>query len=335
MIDAFAEGDSMSGKLAAAVGTALSLLAAACSPTALTGDAAPDYALAQDWVSLPKAPRKAVDVFWVYPTVYDGKPVVAAIDSAQMRQGAEYTLLVQASVFGDDANIFAPLYRQTNLSVVSMDRATRERYFSVGQRDVKKAFAYYLKNLNHGRPFILAGHSQGAEVLSAIVRENLDTPEVREKLVAAYIIGWSITRQDLKEYPFMEICRAAAQTGCIVTYNSVAAGRQAEAPTLLPGAVSVNPLSWSADDGLAPASDNLGSVIFDEKGGQQTFAHFTSARNQDGGLVVAPADPGVLTAMPFGPGIYHVYDYNLFYMNLKANAAQRIKAFQAAGPPGK
>lgn len=325
----------MFGKLVAAVGMVLSLLAAACSPTALTREPEPNYALAQDWVSLPKAPQKAVDVFWVYPTVYQGKPVVAAIDSAQMRQGAEFSLLVQASVFEDSANIFAPLYRQTNLSVVSMDPATRRRYLSVGWGDVKKAFAYYLKNLNHGRPFILAGHSQGAEALTELVRENLSRPELLDKMVAAYIIGWSITRQDLKDYPFLKICRAAAQTGCIVTYNSVAAGYQAEAPTLLPGAVSVNPLSWSADDGLAPASENLGSVIFDERGRGQTFAHFTSARNQDGGLVVAPADPSILTGLPFGPGVYHEYDYNLFYMNLKANAAQRIKAFQAGGPPRK
>ncbi len=322
-------------KLAAAVGMALPLLAAACSLEPLTREPEPDYALVQDWVSLPTAPQKAVDVFWVYPTVYQGKPVVAAIDSAQMRQGAEFTLLAQASVFEDSANIFAPLYRQTNLSVVSMDPDTRERYFNVGREDVKKAFAYYLKNLNHGRPFILAGHSQGSEVLTAIVREDLARPEFRERMVAAYIIGWSITRQDLKDNPFMKICRSADQTGCIVTYNSVAAGYQAKSPTILPDAVSVNPLSWSADDGLAPASENLGSVIFDEQGRRQTVANFTSARNQDGGVVVAPADPSMLTALPFGPGIYHAYDYNLFYMNLKANAAQRIKAFQAGGPPGK
>jgi len=38
---------------------------------------------------------------------------------------------------------------------------TPERYFNVGREDVKKAFAYYLKNLNHGRPFILAAQARG------------------------------------------------------------------------------------------------------------------------------------------------------------------------------
>jgi len=29
-----------------------------------------------------------VDVFWVYPTVYNGKAINAALDNPQMRQGA-------------------------------------------------------------------------------------------------------------------------------------------------------------------------------------------------------------------------------------------------------
>ena len=149
--------------------------------------------------------------------------------------------------------------------------------------------------------------------------------------MAAYLIGWSITRQDLQQYPFLKICRSAGQTGCIVTYNSIAAGFQKKAPTILPGAVSVNPLSWRTDGKLVPASENLGAVIFDADGKRHAIAHFTSARNVDGALVVTPKSSALLTDLPFGPGVYHAYDYNLFYENLKANVARRIKAFAAAG----
>ncbi len=105
--------------------------------------------------------------------------------------------------------------------------------------------------------------------------------------------------------------------------------------TLLPGAIPVNPLSWGTDDAPAPATENLGSVIFDERGDRRTLARFTSARNEDGGLVVAPRDPSIFTDLPFGPGVYHAYDYNLFYMNLKDNAARRIAAFMARGTAGR
>ena len=315
---------------AAATGAAAFWLATIYCP-ALAETRAPDYARTQNWASLPKTPNKKVDVFWVYSTAYNGKAVVAAIDDAQMRQGAAFSLLSQASVFADSANIFAPLYRQSNVSVLSMEAATQKRYLDVGLSDVKAAFPYYLQHLNHGRPFILAGHSQGANLLTDLARQEPNKPALRGKLVAAYLIGWLITRQDLQQYPFLKICRSAGQTGCIVTYNSIAAGFQKKAPTILPGAVSANPLSWRTDGKLVPASENLGAVIFDADGKRHAIAHFTSARNVDGALVVTPKSSARLTHLPFGPGVYHAYDYNLFYENLKANVARRIKAFATAG----
>ena len=308
------------------------------APALAAPPAKPNYERAQSWVGLPKtppsAPAKKVDVFWVYPTVYNGKPTIAAVDDPQMRRGAEHSLLTQASVFADSANIFAPLYRQANISALSMPAAEQQRTLGIGLADVEAAFAYYMKHWNHGRPFILAGHSQGANLLADLVRQKLGDPVLRKQMIAAYLIGWSVTDQDLKQYTFMKMCRAADETHCLISYNSVAAGSQAKAPTILPGAISVNPLSWRTDDKLAPASQNLGAVFFDDEGRPHTIAHFTSARNAGGGLVVEPKDPARLTHLPFGPGVYHAYDYELFYKNLKANAAKRIAAFEASGARG-
>ncbi|MBU1156568.1 MAG: DUF3089 domain-containing protein [Proteobacteria bacterium] len=321
-------------KFAAALGMILFLLGAVCLPGAeapawaMVQDQSPDYSQAQNWLYLPKTTDQKVDVFWVYPTVYDGKATVAEVNDPQMRAGAEGTLAAQASVFAGQANLFAPLYRQANISVLSMEQAQKDRYLRAGLGDVQAAFDYYLQNLNQGRPFILAGHSQGSKLLTAFARKNLQRPDLQKKMVAAYLLGWSITKQDLAQYPFLHICRSAAQTGCIVTYNSVAAGYQKKAPTILPGAISVNPLSWTTDGKLVPASQNLGAVFFDDQGKSQTLSHFTSAQNKDGGLVVAPKDTKLLTQMSFGPGVYHCYDYSLFYENLKVNIAQRIKAYQ-------
>lgn len=328
-------------KFAAALAMALFFFGAVCLPGAhtpalvLAQEQGPDYSQAQNWLHLPKTIDKKVDVFWVYPTVYQGAATVAAVSDPQMRAGAEGTLAAQASVFAGQANLFAPLYRQANISVLSMDQAQKDRYLGVGLGDVQAAFDYYLQNLNQGRPFILAGHSQGSNLLTAFARKNLNRPELQRKMVAAYLLGWSITKQDLAKYPFLRICRSAVQTGCIVTYNSVAAGYQPKAPTLLPGAVSVNPLSWTTGGQLIPAAQNLGAVFFDEQGQSQSIPHFTSAQNRDGGLVVDPQDPKLLTDLPFGPGVYHCYDYSLFYKNLKANAAQRIQAFQAGMAQGR
>ncbi|MBU1276964.1 MAG: DUF3089 domain-containing protein [Proteobacteria bacterium] len=325
-------------KIIAALGLALFLAAAFCLPggiglgTALAQEQGPDYSQVANWLYLPKTSDQKVDVFWVYPTVYNGKAMVAEVNDPQMRAGAENTLVAQAGVFKGQANIYAPLYRQASAAVLTMSQADKDRCMGMGLSDVQAAFEYYLKNYNQGRPFILAGHSQGSNLLTDLARKNLERPVFKKKMVAAYLIGWSITKDDLQKHPSFKICRSAAQTGCIVTYNSVAAGAQKSAPTILPGAISVNPLSWSTGGKLIPASQNTGAVFFDDQGKSRTIPQFTSAQNKDGGLVVEPKDPALLTDMPFGPGVYHCYDYSLFYENLRANAAQRIKAFQAATP---
>ncbi len=305
------------------------LLAALClfAAPALAGDQSPDYVRAANWLARPAKAAHPVDVFWAYPTVYQGKALIADISDPQMRQAAERTLIAQASVFDGQANIFAPLYRQANVSVLAMSPADKAAKLAVGQRDLAAAFAYYLEHLNQGRPFFLAGHSQGSNLLTNLLLARAGDPAMKN-LVAAYLIGWSVTRDDLAKHPAVKICVRADQTGCVVTYNSVAAGYQKKAPTIQPGAISVNPLTWTIGGELAPASLNRGAVFFNEDGAKTVRPAFTSAQNQEGGLVVAPADPSLLTNLCFGQGVYHAYDYSLFYENLRLNAARRIKAFK-------
>ncbi len=101
------------------------------------------------------------------------------------------------------------------------------------------------------------------------------------------------------------------------------------APTLKAGALAVNPLSWTTDGVFVSAEKNLGAVFFDSAGKPRTYPHFTSARIVDGGLVVQPEDVALVTVKGghFPEGVYHAFDYSLFFMNLKANIAERIEAF--------
>ncbi|MCF8049161.1 MAG: DUF3089 domain-containing protein, partial [Desulfarculaceae bacterium] len=200
-------------KFAAAMGMVLFLLGAVCLPgaqapvLAAAQEQGPDYSQAANWLSLPQSIDHKVDVFWVYPTVYDGKSLLAEVNDAQMLQGAKYTVRSQASVFKGQANLFAPLYRQASGKVLTMSQADKGHYLGMGLSDVQAAFDYYLKHYNQGKPFILAGHSQGSNLLTDFARKNLAKPLFRKKMVAAYFIGWSITPDDLKEHPAFKICR--------------------------------------------------------------------------------------------------------------------------------
>jgi len=292
---------------------------------------APDYTAPTSWLVLPDMPgAQRVDIFWVYPTVLnDDEHWLMPPDNRGLRSAAMHSIVTQASVFSGQANIYAPIYRQMNMAALGLTESQRQSLFSYGVKDVERALTYYLEHYNHGRPFILAGHSQGSNILADIIRRRWSHLGVENRMVAGYLIGWSITRDDLKANPALTMCADADQINCFVSYNTVAEGRQQQAPTILPGAIVTNPLNWKLNNDFAPPALNLGTTFFDLDGSSRTYPHFTSAQVKDGGLVVQPADPTLLTTKDttFPRGVYHVYDYSLFYENLRQNIKQRINAF--------
>ena len=292
---------------------------------------APDYTREASWLALPSDPdRFVVDVFWVYPTIlHDETHWLMDGSMSELRAAAAGTIESQASVFTGQANLYAPLYRQMNMAALTLSDAERMTIGSYGKDDVWRAFNHYLTHYNNGRPFILAGHSQGSSILTELAVAHWGGLGAEERLVAAYILGWSITDENLRENSTLTMCASADQTGCFLGYNTVAAGRQGAAPTIIKGAIVVNPLTWKLDGTKAPASRNLGATFFAADGTRRTYPGFTSAQVKDSGLVVDPADPSLVDSGSgtFPKGVYHVFDYSLFYENLRENVARRIQAF--------
>jgi pimeloyl-ACP methyl ester carboxylesterase len=314
----------VSGKTAAVAGTAE-------LPPFTTADVppAPNYEDDASWLARPEDPDQfAVDLVWIYPTVlYDESAWLMDITRKDLIAGAQETVATEAHAFSGLANLYAPFYRQMNLSGFNLPKQQRDALAAYGEEDVRKALKYYLDHHNNGRPFIVAAHSQGSYVLTQLALHHWGRIGHEKRMIAAYVIGWSITGDDLKVNPKITICDEPHQTGCFISYNSVAAGHQKDAPMILPGAVVVNPLTWTRDEALAPASLNRGSTFFNKDQSSRTLPHFTSARIADGGLVVTPKDPSLLESPFFPAGVYHSYDYSLFFENIRANAAQRIEAY--------
>lgn len=68
-----------------------------------------------------------------------------------------------AQYMADGNNFYSPYYRHITLNTwATLNEDTiRRRYEAVAWKDVKNAFEHYLTHYNQGRPFILAGFSQG------------------------------------------------------------------------------------------------------------------------------------------------------------------------------
>ena len=130
--------------------------------------------------------------------------------------------------------------------------------------DVTAAFKYYLRHYNKGRPFILAGHSQGSAALRYLLASYLkEHPCVYRRMVAAYIVGQSITPSYLRQNPHVNYARGAGDTGVVISWNTEAPQFAALNPVLLKGGIAMNPITWTRAGTRATARQNPGSIELD------------------------------------------------------------------------
>lgn len=291
-----------------------------------------DYSVPGHWISAPEqTTAHAVDVFYVYPTVdFADVPENMDITDERLSEAAKGVVMEHTGVFKKTANVFAPFYRQVSIAVLSLSPAEFDRYFPKAYGDVKNAFLYYLAHQNKGRPFILAGHSQGSLMIMELMKELFGKESLMDQLVAAYIIGYSVTPADLEKAPWMKIARTETDTGVFITYNTQSKNATGS-PVLLPGAMCVNPLTWTTRNEPGDAALNQGAVFFDENHGiSREVPGYTSAYIADSGALIAPEPVpedfhGPASFFPLG--VYHAYDYSFFYRNLETNAARRVQAY--------
>ena len=167
--------------------------------------------------------KPAIDCFYVYPTV-SNQPTPNATQTAdpEVRSIAKY----QAQRFSTRCRMFAPLYREvTTVGVASASQTHDTSGYSLAFGDVREAWRSYLRNFNHGRGFVLIGHSQGSRMLRALIREEIDRrPSVRKRLVSAIIPGANATvakgRLTGGDFRHIPMCTRGSQTGCVISYST-------------------------------------------------------------------------------------------------------------------
>ena len=323
---------------------------------------APDYSQPQGWAALPDREDAAdvvpaevqdrqataqVDVFFVHPTTFFGTAGWnQSLDDTSTNQLTDmFVLRGQASVFNSCCRIYAPRYRQATIYSFMDSSGNGKAALALAYEDVERAFDYFIENYNQGRPFILASHSQGSVHVRALLERRITGTPLRERLVAAYPIGFSIHREELaKAVPDVPVCESPDQVGCLVSWNAV--GPRASPWGDPSRNICVNPLTWRVDGAAAAASLNLGGVAYpgtfegtlaDVKGVPQEFIDaepvletgVADAQCVNGMLLVQEIHSKNYAARPMGRDNYHIYDYNLFHMNLRKNVEQRVEKYLA------
>lgn len=301
---------------------------------------APDYDGPANWASLPwirddgdmtpqglaeppqlKAPA---DVFFIHSAVPLRKPVWNADPADVWFNGdvGQTTIRNHASTFNGCCAIYAPRYRQANPA--GDDPAARELAYS----DVARAFAAFRARVGD-RPFILAGHGEGARIAQLLIERVIDGRPVAGRMIAAYLVGTPVKRDWLAARRGIAACTSATDTSCVVSWVSRAEGGKwlRHRPPIL----CSNPISWTTGPEVAPRSAHRGAWM-------RNGAEFPEAlRAPDAGLVSARcdrdgmlrvSDPGETYAGLAGPdGSFAALDVPLFWMDLRQNAVDRVAAF--------
>ncbi len=290
-----------------------------------------DYADPSFWLSLPSI-EKEVDVFYVYPTVSSNENGSMNITDDEERSLANCIFDAQASIYEPYGNVFAPYYRQMSTAVNAGPGmlATDTDEFKQGAADVEEAFEYYITTRNEGRPFIIAGHSQGTMALIELIKNRFgDDVDLRDRLVVAYLIGYTVTDEDL-DLAGLKPAQTSDDVGVVVTYNTQSV-TSTGGPMLMAGAHCINPLNWKTDDTYAPAHENLGARFYNDTTGEflREVPNYCDAQiNLTSGALTTTIPEGEdLDIGPYSEGVYHRYDYAFWYRNLEQNVAERINAY--------
>ncbi len=301
----------------------------------------PDYSNLNYWAahplkwdpsdSIPKPLRKEfrdslVDVFFLHPTIYTAElkdsMLNADIDDAYLNAKTDYSsILYQASVFNQHARIYAPRFREAHISAYFIkDTLAAVKAFDLAYEDVKTAFEYYLKNYNHGRPIIIASHSQGTTHALRLLKDYFEDKPLQKQLVTAYLIGMAIPKD---YFSSLKMCEDPSQTGCACGWRTFR--EEYTAPYVLTEkefSLVTNPITWRTDNEYASRKKNKGSVLLKFN---KVYKKTTDAQIHEG--VIWVKKPKFPWSFLYSTKNYHVGDINLYYMNLRENVGTRIKNY--------
>jgi Protein of unknown function (DUF3089) len=163
-----------------------------------------------------------IDCFYVYPTVSQ-QPTINA--NLRIDPQERSIALYQAARYSQYCRVFAPMYRQLTLLGISKAHKPTRANLALPLSDVERAFRTYVANYNHGRGFVLIGHSQGTLVLRELIAKDVDgNPSVRRRLLSAILLGGNVLVKrghdiggDFKHIP---ACRSSSQLACVIAFST-------------------------------------------------------------------------------------------------------------------
>eukprot|EP00928_Gymnodinium_smaydae_P074081 TRINITY_DN57166_c0_g1_i1.p1 TRINITY_DN57166_c0_g1~~TRINITY_DN57166_c0_g1_i1.p1 ORF type:complete len:535 (+),score=27.97 TRINITY_DN57166_c0_g1_i1:83-1606(+) len=229
-----------------------------------------------------------------------------AVFAAKVNEQVDLRVAVAAPCFNKSCRIYAPRYRQATVTAFVHNRGIplplhrsvncfgwhfgtklglrpedANRAFDLAYDDVRRAFVHFVDDPeNAGRPFFLAGHSQGSLHCLRLLQEEIEPfPARLERFVHAYVGGWCVPQElfgrtlhriipsvSPDDVHSVSSWRTAARfhgdwLGLVCSRGSTYYSDSGWENTTWP-VLATNPLSWTPSlDNVAAEGDSLVSVF--------------------------------------------------------------------------
>ncbi|WP_375194328.1 DUF3089 domain-containing protein [Sphingobium sp.] len=301
--------------------------------------AGPDYRRAENWALLEDAAKgKGADLFYIHPTTFRSDRWNQDLADRQAREWVDASVTArQTSAFADCCRRFMPRYRQASSRAFVERDGEGQKAYDLAYEDVRAAFRAFIAHHAHGRPFLIAGHSQGALHGLRLIREEISGTPLMKRLVVAFLPGVGMPLGSLPRG--LPPCAQPDSTGCIASWNSFAhdadtasyvarsvrdygvAGRD---PTLL----CVNPLSFSLARPAAGFDSSKGALPGPaDKNALPPLVPGAVAASCEGGVLrVTTRQDLPVERLPGGN--LHMNDIAFFWADIAANSGLRVAAWR-------
>lgn len=295
-----------------------------------------DYSDRANWAYFAEGgEEKSVDVFLIAPLV-DTKSYANSLDLNEKLKGRFLSALdAQRGIYDDACKLYSPYYRQVSLNGCLLEEADYEQAMKNAYMDTSASFRWYLDHENNGRPIVLAGFSQGAqmcvEILKEFYGEGAEAKALKDRLVTVYALGNVLLEDDIRAYPQIVPAKGEGENGTVICFDCEDGSVKSSlfVPEGKKG-VSINPLNWKTDSTPAGSELNKGALINGESLESLCGCYIDENR---GTLIVTGVSteqyPNPLPQL-FEDGSFHTYDYMFFYTNLKENLELRMKNYDEA-----
>ena len=317
----------------------------------------PDYGHEENWIARPGlagdpsswVPQGAgtaaaggdAAVFYIHPTTYLRRDRWnAPLDDGESRDRAALFVRSQSSALTAAGQVWAPRYRQAAFGAFLLESEDATQALNLAYRDVARAFDRFLLEAGD-RPIILAGHSQGALHLTRLLRERVAGRPVAQRVAAAYVVGWPISvTADVPTFG-LPACERADQPRCVLSWETFGEPANTDLITdVYDGSVGptgqkrrredllcVNPLTGTRN-GAAPPTANLGTLVPNGDLTNATLAIGQVGARCEGGFLLVDGEVPAIGPYVLPGNNYHVYDYALFWANIRRDALGRLAAWR-------